>query len=229
MLSANTRSRSNAAGAPGRIRRHGQVLANLYGVTGMHRYLNLAQRFDKKVFTDPLAAHRDELKGLHANTHVPQVIAAARLYEVTADRRYWNIADYLWNEVTTERAYCTGALDDATGQTFTAPGTPHELSQREFRMNGAAWLCGSARCQKAPCGTIASCTPFRGQGVPSQQLRLLGRSSFSYPGLATPLKNPRAWRTNGPRGCACHIMLGQRSGISPNLCSRKSELVSCWP
>jgi hypothetical protein len=75
----------------------GEVLANLYGVTGRAEYLNLAQRFDKKGFFDPLAAHRDELKGLHVNTHVPQVIAAARLFELTGDARYWNIADYFWN------------------------------------------------------------------------------------------------------------------------------------
>ena len=67
---------------------------------GKREYLNLAQRFDKKGFFDPLAAHRDELKGLHVNTHIPQVIAAARLYELTGDKYYWNIADYFWNEVT---------------------------------------------------------------------------------------------------------------------------------
>ncbi|MGA1988739.1 MAG: glycoside hydrolase family 127 protein [Candidatus Sulfotelmatobacter sp.] len=90
----------------------GEVLANLYGVTGKREYLNLAQRFDKKGFFDPLAAHRDELKGLHVNTHVPQVIAAARLYELTGDRRYWNIADYFWDEVTSERTYCTGGTSN---------------------------------------------------------------------------------------------------------------------
>jgi DUF1680 family protein len=39
----------------------GEVLANLYGVTGKREYLRLAQRFDKKGFFDPLAEHRDEL------------------------------------------------------------------------------------------------------------------------------------------------------------------------
>ena len=73
----------------------GEVLANLYGVTGKGQYLELAQRFNKKWFYDPLAAHRDELKGLHVNTHVPQVIAAARLYEFTGNERYWNIAELL--------------------------------------------------------------------------------------------------------------------------------------
>jgi len=90
----------------------GEVLSNLYGVTGRAEYLDLAKRFDKKWFFDPLAAHRDELKGLHVNTHVPQVIAAARLYELTGDKRYWNIADYFWNEVTSERSYCTGGTSN---------------------------------------------------------------------------------------------------------------------
>lgn len=90
----------------------GEVLCNLYAVTGKREYLTLAQRFDKKWFFDALAAHRDELKGLHVNTHIPQVIAAARLYELAGDRRYWNIADYFWNEVTSERSYCTGGTSN---------------------------------------------------------------------------------------------------------------------
>ena len=104
----------------------GEVLANLYGVTGKREYLTLARRFDKKSFFEPLAGHRDELKGLHVNTHIPQVIAAARLYELTGDRRYWNIADYFWNEVTSERCYCTGG---------TSNFEPGELSLASCRRN----------------------------------------------------------------------------------------------
>ena len=90
----------------------GEALCNLYAVTGKREYLNLAKRFDKKWFFDPLAAHRDELKGLHVNTHIPQVIAAARLYQLTGDKGYRNIADYFWNEVTGQRAYCTGGTSN---------------------------------------------------------------------------------------------------------------------
>lgn len=90
----------------------GEVLCNLYAVTGKEYYLDLAQRFDKKQFFDPLAAHRDELKGLHVNTHIPQVIAAARYYELTGDRRYRNIAEYFWDEVVSERSYCTGGTSN---------------------------------------------------------------------------------------------------------------------
>jgi uncharacterized protein len=90
----------------------GEALANLYAATGTREYLDLAQRFNKKSFFDPLAAHRDELKGLHVNTHIPQVIAAARLYELTGDKKYWSISDYFWGEVTSERCYCTGGTSN---------------------------------------------------------------------------------------------------------------------
>ena len=90
----------------------GEVLSNLYAVTGKPYYLHVAQRFDKKWFFDPLASHRDELKGLHVNTHIPQVIAAARYYELTGDRYYRDIAEYFWDEVVSERRYCTGGTSN---------------------------------------------------------------------------------------------------------------------
>jgi uncharacterized protein len=89
-----------------------EVLCNLYAVTGKRQYLYLSRRFEKKMFFDPLAAHRDELKGLHANTHIPQVIGAARLFELTGDPRYRYIAQYFWSEVTSQRAYCTGGTSN---------------------------------------------------------------------------------------------------------------------
>src|SRR5881394_1481108 len=99
----------------------GEVLSNLYAVTGKPYYLHVAQRFDKKWFFDPLAAHRDELKGLHVNTHIPQVIAAARYYELTGERRYRDIAEYFWDEVVSERSYCTGGTSN--GESWnTEPG-----------------------------------------------------------------------------------------------------------
>ena len=90
----------------------GEVLANLYAVTGKNEYLTLAKRFDKHSFVEPLGARRDELKGLHANTHIPQVIAAARLYELTDEERYRIVANYFWSEVTAARCYCTGGTSN---------------------------------------------------------------------------------------------------------------------
>jgi DUF1680 family protein len=106
----------------------GEVLCNLYAVTGKENYLEVARRFDKRAFFDPLAAHRDELKGLHVNTHIPQVIAAARYYELTGDRRYRDIAEYFWDEVVSERSYCTGGTSNGEGWTSDPGKLSKELS-----------------------------------------------------------------------------------------------------
>jgi hypothetical protein len=85
-----------------------EVLVNLAAVTKKDRYIEAAHVFEQPGFLDPLAAHRDELQGLHANTHVPKIIGAARMYEVTGDRRYREIAEYFLAEVLDTRNYAIG-------------------------------------------------------------------------------------------------------------------------
>jgi DUF1680 family protein len=85
-----------------------EALANLYGLTGKQEYLETARLFEQPVFLNTLAGQRDELKGLHANTHVPKVIGAARMYELTSEARYRTIAEYFLEEVLSERSYAIG-------------------------------------------------------------------------------------------------------------------------
>jgi hypothetical protein len=85
-----------------------EVLVNLAAVTKKDRYIEAAHLFEQPGFLDPLAARRDELQGLHANTHVPKIIGAARMYEVTGDRRYREIAEYFLSEVLAARNYVIG-------------------------------------------------------------------------------------------------------------------------
>jgi hypothetical protein len=91
-----------------------EVLVNLAAVTKKNRYIEAARLFEQPSFLDPLAGRRDELQGLHANTHVPKIIGAARMYEVTGDRRYREIAEYFLAEVLTARNYAIGntSLDE---------------------------------------------------------------------------------------------------------------------
>jgi hypothetical protein len=91
-----------------------EVLANLAAITKKQRYLDAAHLFEQPGFLDPLAERRDELQGLHANTHVPKIIGAARMYEVTGERRYRDIAEYFLAEVLTARSYAIGntSLDE---------------------------------------------------------------------------------------------------------------------
>jgi DUF1680 family protein len=91
-----------------------EVLVNLAALTQQERYLDAARLFEQPSILDPLAARRDELQGLHANTQVPKIIGAARMYEVTGERRYRQIAEYFLEEVLTARSYVIGntSLDE---------------------------------------------------------------------------------------------------------------------
>lgn len=89
-----------------------EVLANLAAVTGDPAHLALARRFEKRSFLDPLMAHNDQLKGLHVNTHIPQVIGAARAYELTGEKPYYEAATYFWNQVVSARSYATGGTSN---------------------------------------------------------------------------------------------------------------------
>jgi hypothetical protein len=98
-----------------------ETLVNLAELTKRNRYIETARIFEQPSFLNPLAERRDELQGLHANTHVPKIIGAARMYEVTGDRRYRQIAEYFLEEVLSARNYAIGntSLDEHWG---TLPG-----------------------------------------------------------------------------------------------------------
>ena len=91
------------------------VLYNLAAVTGEDRWAKVGDRFTKKRFFNPLALRRDELRGLHVNTHIPQVIGAARRYEISGDMRFHDVADFFWYEVTSARCYVTGGTSNDEG------------------------------------------------------------------------------------------------------------------
>ena len=85
-----------------------EVLYNLAAVTGDDRWACTGDRFTKKIFFTPLARRRDELKGLHMNTHVPQVIGAARRYELTSDYRFADVSRFFFETLSEARTYATG-------------------------------------------------------------------------------------------------------------------------
>ena len=84
------------------------VLAGLFALTGNPDHLGLSRRFVQKSYNDPLAAGRDELKGQHVNSFVPNIIGTARQYEVAGDAVDRRIATFFWEQVTSARCYSTG-------------------------------------------------------------------------------------------------------------------------
>jgi len=92
-----------------------EVLTNLYVMTGKPEYLALARRFDEKHYTVPLSQHRDQLKGEHVNSFIPNVIGSAQEYEMTGDPGLRAIAEYFWKQVTGTRSYTTGGTSNGEG------------------------------------------------------------------------------------------------------------------
>jgi uncharacterized protein len=85
-----------------------EVLYNLAAATGDDRWGQVGDRFQKKIFITPLAMRQDQLRGLHGNTHIPQVIGAARRYELSSDCRFGDAAEFFWETVKQSRTYATG-------------------------------------------------------------------------------------------------------------------------
>lgn len=89
-----------------------EVLYNLAATTGDDRWARTGDRFTKKIFFTPLALRQDALKGLHMNTHVPEVIGAARRYELTSDYRFGDLSRFFFDTVSQSRTYATGGASN---------------------------------------------------------------------------------------------------------------------
>ena len=85
-----------------------EVLYNLAGLTGDNRWAKTGDRFQKIAFLKPLLERQDQLRQLHANTHMPQVIAAARRYELTGDARFRVMPEFFWETVVESRSFAPG-------------------------------------------------------------------------------------------------------------------------
>ena len=115
-----------------------ETLYRLAAATNNDRWAAMGDRFQKRSFLNPLAARRDELRGLHANTHIPQVIASARRYDLSGDMRFHDVACYFFDEVATARTYATGGTSNA--EAWLAP--PRRLAaELKLSVNTAECCC----------------------------------------------------------------------------------------
>ncbi|MFD7710254.1 beta-L-arabinofuranosidase domain-containing protein [Streptomyces sp. NPDC059786] len=95
------------------------VLADLHAVTGDTRWLDVAERFTHERVFDPLARNEDRLAGLHANTQIPKMVGALRLWEEGRADRYRTVAENFWRIVTDHHTYVIGG--NSNGEGFQEP------------------------------------------------------------------------------------------------------------
>jgi len=97
-----------------------EVWADLYGITGEDKYLELLRRYDRPRLFEPLLEGKDVLTNMHANTTIPEVLGAARAWEVTGEERWFKIVKAYWEQAVTKRGYfCTGG--QTSGEIWTPP------------------------------------------------------------------------------------------------------------
>ena len=97
-----------------------EVWADLLEATGAEKYRTLIGRYYRGRLFEPLLAGVDVLTNMHANTTIPEVLGCARVYEVTGEEKYRDIALAYWNLAVTKRGYfATGG--QTLGEIWTPP------------------------------------------------------------------------------------------------------------
>ena len=89
-----------------------EVLADASVLAGEPKYLALAERFVHRKVVIPLSQGSDNLDGLHANTTIPKILGAERLFELTDNAPLGDAAQFFWRTVTSRRSFATGGHGD---------------------------------------------------------------------------------------------------------------------
>ena len=102
-----------------------EVLSRLSGmVAGKEESARLREAagyFDAPAFYGPLSRGVDDIRGRHANQHIPMVIGALQRYRTQGDPAYYAIARHFWELVQGRYAYATGGVGN--GEMFREPYT----------------------------------------------------------------------------------------------------------
>jgi hypothetical protein len=123
--------------------------------TGDELQLSSARRFEAFIFTQPLAAGRDNLAQLsfpHANFHLPEVTGLARAYELLSNTTDKAIVDTFFSVLTTNLSYATGGSNsgELLAGTSRLGRLPHGPNRRKLHAVQRAQDC--AQFIRGVCG-----------------------------------------------------------------------------
>jgi uncharacterized protein len=83
-------------------------LVDLAKITGDTKYVTTAKLFDHTELFNPLISGSDPLKDRHANTHIPRVFGAMKIYEQSGETNYLKVAQNFQSMVTKDHSYING-------------------------------------------------------------------------------------------------------------------------
>jgi DUF1680 family protein len=105
--------------AAGEFGGYNESLAELYIRTSKEDYLTAAHFFDHDKLFNPCLANTDGLNGLHANTSIPEIIGALKIYEASGDQNSYKIAQNFFDIVIGAHTYINGG--NSENEYFKAP------------------------------------------------------------------------------------------------------------
>lgn len=85
-----------------------EVFAEVYHITNNVKYLKLAKRFSEHALLNPLAANKDILTGMHANTQIPKFIGFERINQLEPAKNYQDAAINFYNNIIQHRSLSIG-------------------------------------------------------------------------------------------------------------------------
>lgn len=89
-----------------------EIWASLYEITKYNKYLFLAEVYSHNIEFEQLSKKEDALSNIHANASIPLAHGACKMYEVTKDEKWLDIAKEFWRWAVEERGYfCTGGTN----------------------------------------------------------------------------------------------------------------------
>ena len=89
-----------------------EIFANIYGQTQNPKHRELMEKYCRRRLFNPLVEGQDVLTNMHANTTIPEIMGAAKAYEVTGDKYYMHAVKAYWDCAVTNRGYyATGSAD----------------------------------------------------------------------------------------------------------------------
>ncbi|GAA5015312.1 hypothetical protein GCM10025794_03520 [Massilia kyonggiensis] len=96
------------------------VLTELYKIDRNPRHLDTARMFNRAWFVGPLAEGEDRLGGLHANTHISQVVGLANAANIDGDPVELKASENFWRLVVHRHSFANGG--NAFNEWFDKPG-----------------------------------------------------------------------------------------------------------
>lgn len=195
-----------------------EVWAWLYQLTGDEKYMFIAEHYTHHDLYDEILQGKDPLTNNHTNASIPMAHGAAKMYEVTGDKKWLDITLKFWECAVTKRgSFCT--TGNNAGEFWIPPHSFGKyLGERSqefctvYNMVRLADYLYKFTGEKEYADYIEKCLY---NGFLAQQNRFTGMPTYFLPTSAGAKKT---WGSKRNDFWCCHGTMVQSQTIYPMLC-----------